>query len=144
MSLYPPAILRALCEVGSPYKFGAKWTPGQMPLGPVDCSGFSRWVLNLAGIAIPEGSYNQVLVCSRLPDDQQGEAPALSLGFYATPLFPAGGGSPIVDHVVVSCGRGVVVEARGEPYNCVILTPARRWLDQPGFLGFYAPPAPQG
>lgn len=139
-NLYPQAVIEAAEMLGSPYLLGAKWEPGTPRAnlrGPVDCSGFSRWVLAIAGIQIPDGSYCQIDVCSRLPEDQQSNPPALSLGFYRNPA------GTVVDHVVVSVGTGVVIEARGEPYNCVILRPVAAWNAQPGFLGFYAPPAPK-
>lgn len=137
---YPQAVISAVEMLGCPYQLGAKWTPGAQAhdiRGPVDCSGFSRWVLSLDGIEIPDGSYNQIGVCSRLPDEQQANPPALSLGFFQAP------GAASVDHVVISTGTGVVVEARGEPYNCVILRPVSVWNAQPGFKGFYAPPKPK-
>lgn len=135
--IYPQAILSAVEMLGSPYLLGAKWAPGTPCAalrGPVDCSGFARWVLANAGIAVPDGSYNQIAVCTRLPEDQQANPPALSLGFYQAP------GAAAVDHVVVSVGTGVVIEARGAPYNCVLLRPAAAWSAQKGFLGYYAPP----
>lgn len=137
--IYPQALISAAETLGSPYLLGAKWEPGTPCAslrGPIDCSGFARWVLSLEGIEIPDGSYNQIMVCTRLPEDQQSNPPALSLGFYK----PAAS----VDHVVVSTGTGVVIEARGEPYNCVIVRPVAAWAAQPGFLGFYAPPKPKG
>ena len=139
-NVYPQAIISAAEMLGAPYLLGAKWeigAPGATLRGPVDCSGFSRWVLAAAGILVPDGSYNQITVCTKLPEAQQPNPPALSLGFFQSP------GSPNVDHVVVSMGTGVVVEARGDPYNCVIVRPVYLWLSQPGFLGFFAPPQPE-
>lgn len=134
---YPQAILNAVQMLGAPYQLGAKWDIGNAPSnlrGPVDCSGFSRWILNWANVTLPDGSYNQIKVCTKLPAAQQGDPPPLSLGFFRPPE------SELVDHVIVSCGNGVVIEARGNPHNQVILRPVAAWLAQPGFLGFYAPP----
>ena len=134
---YPQAILDAVAMLGTPYLLGAKWEPGTPRTalrGPIDCSGFSRWTLSLDGRTLPDGSYNQIKVCTKLPASQQADPPPLSLGFYQPP------DSASVDHVVVSCGNGVVVEARGAPHNQVILRPASAWLNQPGFLGFYSVP----
>jgi cell wall-associated NlpC family hydrolase len=134
--IYPQAIITAVETLGAPYLLGAKWalgTPASQLRGPVDCSGFARWVLDQAGIALPDGSYNQIKVCTKLAAAAQENPPALSLGFYASD-------GQNVDHVVISTGTGVVVEARGEPYDCVILRPVSAWLAQPGFIGFYAPP----
>lgn len=137
MSEYPQAILSAVEMLGAPYLLGAKWDVEAQKSairGPIDCSGFSRWVLSLAGVTLPDGSYNQIKVCEKLPGSQQQDPPPLSLGFYQSPSSSA------VDHVVVSCGNGVVIEARGTPHNQVILRPVAAWIAQPGFLGFYAAP----
>lgn len=142
-NIYPQAILSAVEMLGAPYLLGAKWVPGTAPAalrGPVDCSGFARWVLSLADIDIPDGSYNQINVCTKLPREDQTNPPALSLGF----MDPDYDGPAPVDHVVISTGTGVVIEARGEPYNCVILRPVANWAAQKGFLGFYAPPKVRG
>lgn len=137
---YPQAILSAVEMLGVPYLLGAKWDPG-LPKsnirGPIDCSGFSRWILSLAGVTLPDGSYNQIKVCTKLPGSQQSDPPPLSLGFYQPPTGQS------VDHVVVSCGNGVVIEARGAPHNQVILRPVSAWIAQPGFLGFYSAPGNQ-
>jgi cell wall-associated NlpC family hydrolase len=136
VSEYPQAILTALQTVGMPYNLGSKWTPGAPVAnlrGPVDCSGFSQWVLFWDGVTLPDGSYNQIKVCEKLPGSLQQNPPAKSLGFFASD-------GTNVDHVVVSCGNGVVIEARGAPHNQVILRPVAAWLAQPGFLGFYAAP----
>jgi cell wall-associated NlpC family hydrolase len=136
MSEYPQAILNAVAMLGAPYLLGAKWEPGTPCAalrGPIDCSGFARWVAAWDGVTLPDGSYNQIKVCTKLPAAQQQNPPPMALGFFA-----ADGTN--VDHVVVSCGNGVVVEARGAPHNQVILRPVAAWLAQPGFLGFYAAP----
>lgn len=136
---YPVAIERAAFLLGSPYQFGSKlpilvdWKSiiGQ----PTDCSGLSLWTLFQAGVKLPDGAANQFKVCTKLPAAWQGDPPALALGFYSPDNTPEK-----IDHVVVSMGAGVVIEARGEPYNCVICRPVAAWAAQKGFLGFYAPP----
>jgi cell wall-associated NlpC family hydrolase len=133
---YPAAVRRAAAQLGAPYQLGAKWAAlDPAPAGPVDCSGFSKWLLSFAGVTLPDGSFNQIKVCSKLPASLQQLPPALALGF-----FDPQGDPDLVDHVIVSMGAGVVIEARGAPYNCVICRPAAAWLAQIGFLGFYAPP----
>lgn len=147
MSVYPPAIIAAVKCLGLAYgeypacapatgKWPLEWDPsdGSPVPGPIDCSGFARWVLAKAGVTLPDGSYNQISVCDKLPAAQQQNPPALALGFFQSP------GSPQVDHVVISTGTGVVVEARGDKYQAVIVRPVDVWLAQAGFLGFYAPP----
>ena len=120
--------------LGREYLLGAKWILAMRePFGPIDCSGFSRWVLWQAGIVIPDGSYNQIRVCVKLPASLQKTPPPLSLGFYAKD-------GENVDHVVIARDDVNVIEARGEPYNAVINRPIERWLQQPGFFGFYSPP----
>lgn len=128
---YPAAILKAVECLGHSYLLGGKWETGDN--GPIDCSGFALWVLAVAGVTLPEGSYNQIKVCSKLPASLQSDPPALALGFFASD-------GENVDHVIISMGAGVVIEARGEPYNCVICRPVAAWLAQAGFLGFYCPP----
>jgi cell wall-associated NlpC family hydrolase len=124
--------------LGRPYKLGSKWVvTDPEPTGPIDCSGFSRWfIFRCLSVLIPDGSYNQINFCERLPDEQQKCPPPLSLGFFAKD-------GKDVDHVVVVFDDMSVIEARGEPYNAVILRPIQKWLDQPGFLGFYAAKRPQ-
>ena len=141
---YPNAVKYAVAMLGAPYVFGAKWPlmvlPGTSNV-PIDCSGFSTWVLAWAGVTLPEGSFNQAKVCTvKLPASLQDDPPALALGFYAED-------GSTVDHVIVSCGGGVVVEAHGTkvltpgvPQDCVVLRTVAAWLEQPGFLGFYEPP----
>lgn len=139
--IYPRSIINAIRMIGTPYLLGSKWAPGtpcEALRTPVDCSGLSRWALAFDGIELPDGSFNQIAVCTRLPDDQQQNPPARSLGFFKAPSASA------VDHVVISTGTGVVIEARGAPYNSIILRPVAAWNAQPGFLGFYAPPQPKG
>lgn len=125
----------ARAMLGKPYLLGAKWDLRDMtPTGPIDCSGFVCAVVFKAGTTLPEGSYNQVKVCTKLPASQQQKPPVLSLGFYAHDGVN-------VDHVVIVFNETEVIEARGEPYNAVIVRPIAKWLAQPGFLGFYALPA---
>ena len=140
--MYPDAIIQAVRMLGAPYLWNAKWPVGTYPVSrdsPIDCSGFSRWILSLADITIPDGSFNQIKVCTKLPASQQSAPPCLTLGFYQP--------QDTVDHVVVSCGGGVVIEAHGSkvltpgvPSDCVVLRTVDSWLKVPGFLGFYAPP----
>lgn len=138
---YPDAIRAAAARLGSVYELGAKWDNLSIGGSAIDCSGFSKWVLFRAGVTLPDGSYNQIKVCLKLPASLQQKPPALALGFYSSNHGTNGEGiEQFVDHVVISMGTGVVIEARGEPYNAVIVRPVQAWLDQPGFLGFYAPP----
>lgn len=124
--------------LGRPYKLGAKWLISSAePLGPIDCSGFSRWyVYRCRGVIIPEGSYNQIKVCTRLSEDKQKTPPPMSLGFYAHD-------GKDVDHVVVVFDEENVIEARGVPYEEVIFRPISKWVAQEGFLGFYQIPYPE-
>lgn len=124
--------------LGRSYQLGAKWRLDEKePFGPIDCSGLSRYlVYRCKGVVIPDGSYNQIKVCHRLPEEQQDSPPPLSLGFYAKP-------GEAVDHVVVVFDKDNVIEARGQPYGSVILRPIAKWLAMPGWKGFYSAPLPE-
>jgi cell wall-associated NlpC family hydrolase len=127
------AVARAKAQLGKPYLLDAKWEINdENPVGPVDCSGFSKWVLAPCGNTLPDGSYNQIKVCTKLDGAQLTSPPPLCLGFFEQTV--------IVDHVIVVQDEENVIEARGEPYNAVINRPIAKWLAQAGFLGFYAPP----
>lgn len=112
---------------------GAKWRlDDPSPAGPIDCSGFVRWVL-APWVLIPDGSYHQVGVCKKLPAAVK--AAPLDLGF-----ADLSGGDGVVDHVVMVLNGEEVIEARAKPYSAVIKRPRERWLAQKGFLGFYTVP----
>ncbi len=114
--------------LGRPYLLGGKWTLNDAnPKGPIDCSGFVRWVFSRGGITIPDGSYNEILVCHKeiaLP------SPA-DLGFFKSK------DTGVVDHVGMVYDDFLVIEARGAPYNQVIVRPIKNWESYSGFAGWY-------
>lgn len=135
---YPAAIQAAAAKLGAPYLFGGKWIKpdGSVEIGGgIDCSGLSRWIAAGFGSTLPDGAQAQFRVCIKLPASLQSDPPAGAIGFFDPEAAP-----DLVDHAITSMGAGVVIEARGAPYNCVICRPVAAWLAQPGFLGFYCPP----
>ena len=113
--------------LGKPYLLGAKWKLNDPnPTGPVDCSGFVRWVLSRGGINIPDGSYAQILACHK----ELFEPSAGDLGFFKN-------AKGLIDHVGMVYDDYLVIEARGEPYNEVIVRPKKNWEAYELFAGWY-------
>jgi cell wall-associated NlpC family hydrolase len=115
----------AIASIGKPYQFGAKWDlKDPNPQGPVDCSGFVRWLCAQLGQDLPDGSENQFeatkAVITGIPGD---------LGFNRNPGEPT-------DHVFMCFDEWDVIEARGTPYNKVILRSRARWESWPTFTGW--------
>ncbi len=114
--------------LGRPYLLGAKWKLNDSnPTGPIDCSGFVRWVFSRGGITIPDGSYDEILVCHKdIAIPSTGD-----LGFFKSPS------SGMVDHVGMVYDDYLVIEARGVPYNEVIVRPISKWEGYSQFIGWY-------
>ncbi len=113
----------ALERLHRPYSFGAKWPLNNMnPQGPIDCSGFVRWCYWRGGLTIPDGSSAQfdatVATDNPIPGD---------LGFFRNEQG--------IHHVGIY-NSSDVIEARGEPYNQVILRPSTKWEAWPEFTGW--------
>lgn len=113
----------AKARLYSPYRLGAKWALDNLnPQGPVDCSGFVRWCYWRAGLTIRDGSEQQFedtdLTTSPLPGD---------LGFFRK--------DGLIHHVGIY-NSADVIEARGEPYNQVILRPSAKWETFDQFTGW--------
>lgn len=123
------ALAAAESRIGFPYLFGSKWPLVAAPIGPVDCSGFSRWVYWSGGVLIPEGSDNQFHASDPLPHGVLG-----ALGFFKKPGQPC-------HHVGVLLNADTVIEARGEPYMAVIHRPRAKWEAWPEFTGWRWPKA---
>jgi cell wall-associated NlpC family hydrolase len=114
--------------LGTPYKLGAKWSPNEPnPKGPIDCSGFVRWVLSRGGISIPDGSYEQILACHK----EVGMEMPGDLGFFKNK------DTGVIDHVGMIYDDFLVIEARGAPYNEVIVRPIKKWEAYEYFVGWY-------
>lgn len=109
---------------GMPYKFGAKWKLNDpKPTGPIDCSGFVRWVYFQNDILIPDGSWNQYDTTAPTESPRPGD-----LGFFLR--------DSRVYHVGILYSDKWVIEARGNPYNKVITRPRANWEAYERFSGW--------
>ena len=152
--MFSPAEVRrvvdiAMKQLGKPYAIGCedkttkKWVVKGKPSisnpnpDDMDCSGFSRWLIGQGRcedgkiIVIPHGCRDQIKFCNAL--GSQSPRP-LDLGF--ANLNP----DDAPDHVVIVIDGANVIEARGKPYNKVIIRPISVWEAQKGFLGFWSVP----
>lgn len=140
-------------QLGKPYWLGKKWEPltqfpcskqdwSPDPKGPIDCSGYARWVAGRAGIIFPDGTWHQIRACKKL---SLAVPRPLDLGFADLDSS----GEP--DHVVVALSAEEVIEARGCskhtghtagtcPFGKVVIRPVEKWNKQKGFLGWYEIP----
>ena len=140
-------------QLGVPYKIGSadpdtgKWIVRGKPSisnehpDSFDCSGLSRWgiaqgIENGKSIILPHGSFNQINFCKPLGAE---EPQLFDLGFAD---FDDKKGVP--DHVIIIINYYEVIEARGEPYNKVILRPIAVWEKSPGFMGWWRVPSIYG
>ena len=119
-------------QIGKLYKFGSKWCLNETdPKGPVDCSGFSKWMLSQFGIDIPEGSDAQFAHCVLL--NPQSQARTGDLAFFRMP-------DGDITHVGLVFDEKDMIEARGAPFNAVILRPRAKWEAFSRFSGYYRAP----
>ena len=90
------AIAAAVSKIGSPYSYGSA--------GPYafDCSGFTRWVYQQAGIELPQYSGAQWALVQQIPLDQ------LQPGDL---VFNWGSGAGAPDHVGLYVGDGMMIHA---------------------------------
>jgi hypothetical protein len=127
----------AVAQVDKPYKFGSKWSASDLdPKGPVDCSGFVKWVYSQIKIDLPDGSTNQHLQATEstfvLPGD---------LVFLHTQL-----GINDEHHVGMIYDQYLVIEARGvikdgQEIGTVCLHTLKEWKERPDFVGIFRPKA---
>ena len=105
----------ALSQAGDRYVYGAK-EPASDPDpkahgGAFDCSGLVAWAVRRAGGEIPDGSWGQLEYCKQ-------HATVISIAqaehTRGALLFLGPGGS---EHVVISLGNGMTIEARGAAYG---------------------------
>lgn len=120
---------------GSPYLFGSKWSLSESdPAGPVDCSGFVRWVYAQIGIIIPDGSTNQHAECTQesfvLPGD---------LVFLRTPLGPNDEHhvGMVYDAYFIIEARGIILD--GKEIGTVQLRSRKEWEARQDFIGYWRP-----
>jgi len=89
-----------------------------------DCSELLQVIFNKFGSKLPDGSQNQFNFCIPVDDHRVGD-----LGFSGT-------GPKGINHVFYLIDRATVIEARGKPYNQVILRPRFAWESWKGFQGW--------
>ena len=119
----PQRILdRANEYVGAPYRFGAEVKPTDKPgKKSVDCSELVEAVYKYHGLAMPDGSYNQVNArivrqCSV----------AMALSTPAALLFHVNIRGRVC-HVGISDGKGGVIEATPSKVRHIKKTDPKRW-----------------
>lgn len=113
-------------QLEKPYLLGAKWDVNNpLPTGPIDCSGFVRWAYARAGIMAPDGSFNQF----KASDPATKVVPVKCVGFFRRP-------EGTIHHVGILLDEKNVIEARGAPYNKVILRPRAAWEAWREFSGW--------
>ena len=117
--------LTLMSQLGKPYLYGAKWKLDDPdPKGQVDCSGFVRWAFAQVGVPIPDGSEAQYETSipvspANFPD----------VGFFKN-------GSQPCHHVGILLDDKIVIEARGDPFNKIILRPRSKWEAWHEFTGW--------
>jgi len=119
----PQRILqRAKQYVGTPYKFGGEVKPTDKPgKKPLDCSELVEAVYRYFGIAMPDGSYNQIkaLIVSPCLVPVALSTPA-ALVFHIN-------SKGRVNHVGISDGHGGVIEATPARVRHIKKTDPKRW-----------------
>jgi cell wall-associated NlpC family hydrolase len=115
--------------VGKPYVFGSEVKlsdPDPQHIKSIDCSELVEFLFaNLqridgtrAGLAMPDGSYNQARMCRRLkftPNDPKSDVLLIGdLGFKWDPETEA------IHHVGIFIGNGQVLEAKGKSWGTIL------------------------
>ena len=130
----------ALGALEAPYKYGAKWPLGDPePVGPIDCSGLTRWAFSRVGVYLPDGAHAQFLASEKDADPGLG-----SLGFWKRGVKVHHCGILINDDEVLEargCDKHEGHDAKICPYNKVILRPRARWEAWKEFTGWMVPDA---
>lgn len=130
--------------VGKPYIFGAEVNlsnPDPTHITAIDCSELVEYLFaNVqtidgarAGLAMPDGSYNQAKVCRRLNFAPDVQSDALLLGDLGFKWFPE---TQAIHHVGIFVGEGKVLEAKGKSWG-VVLTPFADYVSS-GHFAFWA------
>ena len=127
--------------VGLPYKFGSKWPLGDPdPKGPVDCSGFTRWLYSTIGVYLPVGSTAQML-----SSQQYGSPGTGHIGFWVKDKVMAHHAGTLISDTEVAEARGCDKHegpsAQNCPYNCVVIRPRAKWEAWKEFSGWMLPDA---
>jgi len=114
-------------QIGKAYKYGVEVKVGRKAIDSApewDCSEILQVHFNLYESSLPDGSQNQFDFCKPVAECAVGD-----LGFSGT--GPRG-----INHVFYLISKNQVIEARGEPYNRVILRPRAAWEAWRGFQGW--------
>lgn len=115
----------AVSRLGDPYKFGVEVDLHDPNAAVFDCSELVEWCYAQVGITVPDGSQNQFEASLSTDNPQPGD-----VGFFKHPDAAA------THHVGMIYDRNLVLEARGEPYNKVILRPRKNWEAWKDFTGW--------
>lgn len=129
----------AMQQWNKPYKFGAKWplnTPD--PVGPIDCSGFSRWVWAQMKVDIPEGSTAQHLAATQI-------TPSILI-LPGDLVFLKTQDANTEHHVGLVYDKYLIIESRGliidgQERGSVQLRTRKEWEGRSDFLGYFRPKA---
>lgn len=101
-----------LTQKGYPYKWGGKASPTNSdPKGNLDCSGLVEWAAGRAGQPLTGGSWQQLETCQKAGLQISVAQAIVTRG--ALLFIPANG----ADHVAVSLGDGMTIEARGAAWG---------------------------
>lgn len=127
--------------VGKQYVFGAEVQPGQaIPAPAIDCSELTERLFNdVCQVPLPDGSYNQYEYCRKNGHQiSLEEAGPLDLVFLWNADLKQIGHVGVVYGDLPEMGA-VIVEARGKPYDHVIITPLAKFAKAfgPRFAGVW-------
>ena len=124
--MIPWVDFRSLIEsqLGKPYKFGAEVSMTDVDPKEFDCSELVEWAYAQFNVKVPDGSYNQFLESYPIGKPRLGD-----LGFFRKP-------SGEVYHVGIIMDDEYVLEARGDPFNKVILREIAKWEQFKNFAGW--------
>lgn len=118
-------------QLGKPYKFGAEVGPTEVPKA-LDCSEYGERGWSEVRVKVPDGCVNQYRESrplNPLEEPQVGDP----LFFKKKDADP--------HHVVYYFDKKHVIEARGEPFNAVILRPMEKimaWQERTDWRRFHA------
>lgn len=110
-------------QIGKPYLYGVENDPMETNWDNYkawDCSELVQVGFAKIGIAVPDGSYNQAKICTRIT----GEPLIGDLGFKWHPDTES------IHHVGIYIGDGNVIEAKGKAWG-VIQTPIKTFENSP-------------
>jgi len=116
-----------LCEqLGKPYIYGVENLPGTLNVFSQDCSELYQNAYAYVGVDIPDGARYQFEKSIPIPLEQ---ARLGDLGFFKKGDNPA-------HHVGGIFNEYYICEARGKPFNRVILRSRKRWENWKDFTGY--------